>query len=937
MKRAAQIAMVLVLALILQTMAGFQGMPSVCDVFAASASSRNEGTVTAYYLNVRAGVGSKYDCVGTLQKGQRVTIIGSVNTRSGDLWYNIEATVGGKTITGYVNAGYISTAGSASADGKAQNTPTPTQKATPTPTTKATSTPTPTKQTATPTPTKPADSGQTSNSRVAVVSIARMNLRKAASTASDVLGKVYEGNRLPILGSDKDSSGRTWYRVQATLNGAAVTGYVFGSYVTVVTEYAATPTVTPKPTATPTTEPTVTPAATPSATPTVTPKATATPTATPKPTNTPTPAVSKTAVITATRLNVRKSASTASDILGKVYEGDRFPVLGSAKDSSDRTWYLVEVTFDGVKRQGYVFGSYVSITTETAAEAAKTPTVTPKPTNTPGKEPTVTPTKAPSNDPPVVKDNKGRTVASAAVSVKSLNVRTGPGTEYAKVVTLSQGHKVTVLSYAYAEGGTLWYEGVLTVNGIEYRGYMYGSYLQLDEKYPLNDTNNSGTLRSGAKTATDAGGNSSYADQLRKAGFPESYIPYLVKLHELHPTWNFKAYQTGLDWSTVIAGENTLGNNLIEQYKGTQWLSYASGAYNWKTGRFQSFDGKEWMMINSAGLQYFMDPRNWLDDTYIYMFEDLTYDTDTQTIEGVKKILKGTVMDGASFTYKDGNGKTKTVSYAQAFMDAAKYSGVSPYHLASRVKQEVTSGGAFSLSATGTVEGFENYFNFYNIGAYNSTAALGAIRNGLKFAKYGGTNADLNAKCRIPWDNPYDAIVGGAYYIGSTYIRKGQNTIYLQKYNVTGSNTYGHQYMSNAQAPKSEAYKVAQAYRKIGGSEEMAITFSIPVYKNMPANASPEPVNCGSPNPYLSSITVKTSDGSKLSLSQSFRYDEFEYTVTVPSGTKSLTIEAAAVIGGTKITGVGKKNLSGKSETLVVTATAENGSKMNYKINVKYK
>ena len=969
MKRAGQIAMVLVLALILQTMAGFGGMPSVCDVFAASASSKTEGTVTAYYLNVRAGVGSKFDCVGTLQQGQKVTIIGSASTRSGDLWYNIEATVSGRKITGYVNASYISTAGKNSSGGNSAATPTPTKKATPTPTKKATptptqkatptpakkatvtptpeakvtATPTPTKQnTATPTPTKSVVPGQQSNS-IAVVSVARMNFRKSATTASDVLGKVYEGDRLPILGSSKDSSGRTWYRVQASIDGKTVTGYVFGNYVTVVTESvatpAATPTVTPKPAATPTSTPK------PTATPTVTPKPTATPTSTPKPTATPTstptatptPAVTKTAVVTATRLNVRKSASTASDILGKVYEGDRFPVLGSAKDSSDRTWYLVEVTFDGVKQKGYVFGSYVSVTSGTTTETSRELTPTPRPTDMPAKEPTEVPTKVPSNDPPVVKDNKGRTVASATVNVKSLNVRTGPGTEYAKVVSLSQGHKVTVLSYAYAEGGTLWYEGVLTVNGIEYRGYMYGSYLELGDKYPLNETNNSGTIRSGTKVSSDVNTKSSYADQLRKEGFPESYIPYLMKLHEQHPTWVFKAYQTGLDWSTVIAGENTLGNNLIEQYKGTQWLSYASGAYNWKTGKFQPFDGKEWMMINSAGLRYFMDPRNWLDDTYIYMFEDLTYDPDTQTIEGVKKILKGTAMDGASFTYKDENGKTKTISYAQAFMDAAKYSGVSPYHLASRVKQEVTSGGSFSLSATGTVEGFEGYYNFYNIGAYNSTAALGAIRNGLKFAKYGGTNESLNDKCRIPWNNQYDAIVGGAYYIGSTYINKGQDTIYLQKYNVTRNNTYGHQYMSNAQAPKSEAYKVAQAYRKIGGSEEMAITFSIPVYKNMPANASPEPVKSESPNPYLSSITVKSADGSKLSIGESFKYDGFEYTVTVPKGTKSLTIEAKAVVAGTKITGIGKKTLSGKSETFVVTAVAENGAKMNYKITVKYK
>ena len=82
---------------------------------------------------------------------------------------------------------------------------------------------------------------------------------------------------------------------------------------------------------------------------------------------------------------------------------------------------------------------------------------------------------------------------------------------------------------------------------------------------------------------------------------------------------------------------------------------------------------------------------------------------------------------------------------------------------------------------------FLGYYNFYNIGAYNSTAAGGAIANGLKYAKNGSTNATLNSNSLIPWTNRYRAIVGGAYIIGNSYISKGQNTIYLQKFNVTPS------------------------------------------------------------------------------------------------------------------------------------------------------
>ena len=920
MKRARRIAIALVLALVLQTVTGFLGTSSVNAVLAYAAPYQIEGTVTVGILNVRKGAGTKYDCIGTLTKGQKVTIIGTATAGNGVVWYKIEATISGKKVTGYSTSNYISAKSivPGTTGTKTAATPTPTKgtaKPTPLPTTKA----------ATPTPTQAAKTSGGSSGRVAIVNVTRMNVRKGATTSSDVLGKAYSGDRLPILGSAKDSSGYIWYLVEITLNGKLTKGYVYGNYVTVTT---AEKTPTPMPTATPTTKPTPTKG--------VTPK----PTATPAQKNSTGQKTGSVAVVTATRMNVRKSASTASDVLGKVYQNDRLPVLGTAKDSSGRTWYQVEVKFGGVTKTGYVFGSYVSITSGsvTATPTPKaTPTPTPKPAdtkNTTSKDASVDskgkiPTPTPTPSKPSVSGTE------ATVTSSTLNIRTGPGTEYAKVVTVSKGQKVTVVSYAYSEDGYVWYDGALIVNGMEYRGYMFGDYISLSKDFPLTEKNNSGTLQKTSVPKTDT--KDSYADTLRKAGFPESYIPYLLELHKQHPTWTFKAYQTGLDWEKAVKGENTLGNNLIELNKGTNWLSYATGSYNWRTGRFQSFDGKEWMMINSAGLQYFMDPRNWLDDTYVFMFEDLTYDPATQTIDGVKKILKGTVMDGASFTYTDENGKEKTISYAQAFMDAAKYSGVSPYHLASRVKQEVTSGGAFSKSATGNVEGFEGYYNFYNIGAYNSTAALGAIRNGLKYAKYGGTSASLNAKCKIPWDNRYDAIVGGAYYIGSTYIQKGQNTIYLQKYNVTGTNTYSHQYMSNAQAPRSEAYKVAQAYRRIGAIDEMPLTFTIPVYRNMPSGVAAEPKNVGSPNPYLSSISLKTDSGTAVSLSSSFQQDVFEYTVTVPSGTKLLTVSAKAVISGTKILGVGTQTLRGKDDTIVVTAVAENGSRMNYRITVKYR
>jgi len=92
----------------------------------------------------------------------------------------------------------------------------------------------------------------------------------------------------------------------------------------------------------------------------------------------------------------------------------------------------------------------------------------------------------------------------------------------------------------------------------------------------------------------------------------------------------------------------------------------------------------------------------------------------------------------------------------------------------------------------------------------------------------------------IPWSDPYRAIVGGGVWIGVSYINVGQDTLYLQKFNVrnTKYSLYSHQYMANIMAPYSESTRIANAYRDYQlGSQPM--TFIIPVYTGMPAAAAP--------------------------------------------------------------------------------------------------
>ena len=96
-----------------------------------------------------------------------------------------------------------------------------------------------------------------------------------------------------------------------------------------------------------------------------------------------------------------------------------------------------------------------------------------------------------------------------------------------------------------------------------------------------------------------------------------------------------------------------------------------------------------------------------------------------------------------------------------------------------------------------------------------------------------GEAADVYGR---PWTSPKKAIVGGAAFIADGYISKGQNTIYLKKFNVSPESAYtiyGHQYQANIAAPFNEAKSSYNSYKE-NGLLSLALHFAIPVYENMP-------------------------------------------------------------------------------------------------------
>lgn len=242
--------------------------------------------------------------------------------------------------------------------------------------------------------------------------------------------------------------------------------------------------------------------------------------------------------------------------------------------------------------------------------------------------------------------------------------------------------------------------------------------------------------------------------------FPDSYKPYLLELQKKHPNWKFSALYTNLDWKYVIDNENKFGKNLVPKSYSDRWKNTNPGEYNVEVD-------SGWVDSSRRAVEFAMDPRNFLNEVRIFQFEGLSYDERTNNLNTIEKILYGTEFYNQIVEYKTSSGSTVTMSskYSDLILSAGKKSQVSSYHLASRIKQEV---GPFlsHSSISGTVKGYEGLYNFYNIGATSSSEPMGAIKNGLQYAKDGkGASQATKDKYLIPWNNKDKAITGGGIFI----------------------------------------------------------------------------------------------------------------------------------------------------------------------------
>ncbi|MCI9064138.1 MAG: hypothetical protein HFJ17_06010 [Clostridia bacterium] len=421
------------------------------------------------------------------------------------------------------------------------------------------------------------------------------------------------------------------------------------------------------------------------------------------------------------------------------------------------------------------------------------------------------------------------------------------------------------------------------------------------------------------------------------------------KIQELqirHPNWKFKVLYTGLKWEDVIKGETSShGTNVVSKnIYGADWICSICG-------KNKTYSGGSWYCASENAVRYMMDARNSLNDSDVFQFLELSYNTSVQyDSSAVKAILTRTFLD-------DGN----LDKYVAKIMDSCKNYKVNPYYIAAKMIQEQgTKGGStykmlgssgngkfiindqrktltvltgtkvkniteylgkeytiknrdgknvtdkdaavatgykvdngYTIAVLGDVNGDgkikatdymriknhilgksklsdaekvaadvnndgnvratdymkiknyilkkssisipgeEYYYNIFNIGATGRTTA-DVINNALNKAK------------AQEWTTVEKCIDGGVKFIAEGYIDIGQDSMYLEKFNVVnttkGHSYYTHQYAQDLLYAQNQGTKLKGILSNINAID-YAYTFVIPVYEEMPIIPCARPVS----------------------------------------------------------------------------------------------
>ncbi len=468
---------------------------------------------------------------------------------------------------------------------------------------------------------------------------------------------------------------------------------------------------------------------------------------------------------------------------------------------------------------------------------------------------------------------------------KAANVRTGPGTQNTRVAYAQVGALYNLVSESvypdtnnHKNCSKDWYK--IYYNGIA-TGYVCGEHVELVRSYSTDNIAPQTTCE----------------QEMANLGFPSSYWGGLCNVRSKHANWSFVALKPKISWPEVIDRESDCGINLISNT--TANAGFIDNSCTKYTGSF--------VPILPKGVAYYMDPRNFLSERYIFQFMHLAYDPNFVGIysTGTTSILQGTAV----YNYHLARG----YNIADAINRVGASMNVSPIFTAARIRQELGSGNSEENLYSGVYTGLNNeyygYYNFYNIGVSDSCVKQsGREYCGLSYAKKNG------------WNSVENGIAGGVSFLANSYINNTQFTSYFQKFDVNRDNPDkigGHQYMASIEGAKSESETTYTTYKDMNILNS-AFVFYIPVYSNMDATinnvGSGATGEAGVANPSSSAIaTIVTSSG--------YRY-ESGYISNIAVGT-----DAATLIGTIESIGgygsVSLKDSKGNVKTSGVVATGD--------------
>lgn len=280
-------------------------------------------------------------------------------------------------------------------------------------------------------------------------------------------------------------------------------------------------------------------------------------------------------------------------------------------------------------------------------------------------------------------------------------------------------------------------------------------------------------------------------------------------LKAAHPNYNFQFYNTGIDWNEAIVreyqGHGKSPNNLFSpgtKYSG-KWYCPICGTAKFDNGL---------CCASMDALKYMMDPRNSINEDSVFQFKSL--DKDKIEYGDIARVVEGTFLNNADCI--------------NAIIEASQTHNVNAFYLVAKLLTEQGTAGTSPL-AQGKNVGGTTYYNLFNIGA-TGNGATAIIDNGINYAANAG------------WNTKRLSILGGTSIVKNSYIGKGQNTCYYQKFNVVNgeSGLFTHQYAQSILSAENEGRKF-KSYYTVNGEVKGEHNFIIPLYTNMTKETSPRP------------------------------------------------------------------------------------------------